>query len=104
MEVIQPPHQALEIADAVAVRIHVGTDGETIDDRVLVPEIVDHFVPLIIVPRRSAAPLAPYLGRIDESRLKIKTWVAMMIGTRNVISKLSGSRSIAAMDAGSARP
>jgi len=41
-EVIEPPAQAGKIADAVAVRVHVGRDGEAIDDRVLVPEIVDH--------------------------------------------------------------
>ena len=42
LQVIEPSHQALEIADAVAVRIHESADGQAIDDRVLVPEVVDH--------------------------------------------------------------
>jgi hypothetical protein len=42
MQIVQPAHEALEVADAVAVRIHIGADGQAIDDRVLVPKIVDH--------------------------------------------------------------
>ena len=42
VQVVEPPHQALEIADAVAVGVHVGADGQAIDDGVLVPEVVDH--------------------------------------------------------------
>jgi hypothetical protein len=52
MQVIQAPHQALEIADAVAVGVHIGADGEAIDDRVLVPEIVDH----ALLAHRSVCP------------------------------------------------
>ena len=44
MQIVEPAHQALEVADAVAVGIHESADGEAIDDRVLVPEIVDHAV------------------------------------------------------------
>ena len=42
VQVIEPPHQPLEIADAVGIGIHIGADGQTINDCVLVPEIVDH--------------------------------------------------------------
>ena len=42
MQIVETTHQALEIADAVAVGIHVGADGQAIDHAVLVPEIVDH--------------------------------------------------------------
>jgi hypothetical protein len=42
VQVVETAHQAGEIADAVAVGIHVGSDGEAVDHRVLVPEIVDH--------------------------------------------------------------
>src|SRR4029079_18270876 len=42
VEIIQTPHQALEIADAVAVGIHVGADGQAVDNGVLVPEVLDH--------------------------------------------------------------
>ena len=42
VQIIQPPQQALEIADAVAVGIHIGADGEAIEHAVLVPEVVDH--------------------------------------------------------------
>ena len=42
VQIIEPAHQALEVADAVAVGVHVGADGQAIDDTVLVPEVVDH--------------------------------------------------------------
>src|SRR5690242_16722464 len=42
LQIIKPPHEARKITYPVAIGIHVGADGETIDDRVLVPEIVDH--------------------------------------------------------------
>ena len=42
VQIVEPPHQSLEIADAVAVGIHIGADGQAIDNGVLVPEIVDH--------------------------------------------------------------
>src|SRR5262245_38886778 len=42
MQVVQPAHQSLEVADAVAVGIHVGSNGQAVDHRVLVPEVVDH--------------------------------------------------------------
>ena len=42
VQIIEPPQQALEIADAVAIGIHIGADGKAIDHAVLVPEVVDH--------------------------------------------------------------
>ncbi len=42
VQIIQPPQQAFEIADPVAIGIHIGADGKAIDDAVLVPEIVNH--------------------------------------------------------------
>jgi hypothetical protein len=42
VQIIQPPQQALEIADAVAVGVHIGANGKTIENSVLVPEVVDH--------------------------------------------------------------
>ena len=44
LEIIQPAHQALKVADSIAIRIHVGGDRQTVDDRVLVPKIIDHEV------------------------------------------------------------
>jgi hypothetical protein len=41
-QIVEPPVQALEIADAVAVRIHVRLDVEAVNDAVLVPEILEH--------------------------------------------------------------
>src|SRR5258705_7014055 len=42
VQIIQAPQQTLEIANAVAVSIHIGADGEAIDHAVLVPEVIDH--------------------------------------------------------------
>ena len=42
VQIIEPAHESLEVADAVAVGVHIGADGKAIDDRVLVPEVVDH--------------------------------------------------------------
>ena len=42
VKIIEPAQQALEIADAVAVGVHIGADRQAIDDTVLVPEVGDH--------------------------------------------------------------
>ena len=42
VQVVEPALQALEIADAVSIRIHEGADGQAINHAVLVPEVVDH--------------------------------------------------------------
>ena len=41
-QVVEAAHQPLEVADAVAVGVHEGADGQAVDDGVLVPEVVDH--------------------------------------------------------------
>ena len=42
LQVVEPAQQPLEIADAVAVGVHEVPDRQAVDDRVLVPEVVDH--------------------------------------------------------------
>src|SRR2546427_11260296 len=42
MQVVETAHQALEVTNAVAVGIHVGSNRQAIDHRVLVPKVVDH--------------------------------------------------------------
>ena len=44
LQIIEPAGQPGKITDAVAVGIHEGLDGQAVDDRVLVPEVVDHRV------------------------------------------------------------
>src|SRR6185312_16165365 len=39
---VEPVHEPGEVADAIAVRVHVGSHGQAVDDGVLVPEVVDH--------------------------------------------------------------
>ncbi len=41
LEVVEAPHQAFEVADAVAIGVLILLDVEAVDDRVLVPEVVD---------------------------------------------------------------
>src|SRR5262249_10330306 len=42
MQIVKAPHQALEIADAIAVRVHIGRNREAVDDSVLIPKVLDH--------------------------------------------------------------
>src|ERR1700722_13185115 len=42
LEIIQTSHQTLEVPNTVTVCIHIGGDRQTVDDGVLVPEIIDH--------------------------------------------------------------
>ena len=59
-QVIEPPRQAFEVADAVAIAVHVGGDVEAVDDRVLEPVVVDrHAQPDQLVRRR----IRPSSGR-----------------------------------------
>jgi hypothetical protein len=57
VQIIEAAHQPLKVADAVAVGIHIGADGEAIDDGVLVPEVVDHAEVLdarrIVIPAKA---------------------------------------------------
>src|SRR6185437_12426501 len=55
LQIVQPPHQTLEIADAVAVGVHIGADGEAIYYAVLVPEIIDHAEAAFLVRTRFKA-------------------------------------------------
>ena len=41
LQVVQPPHQALEIAYAIAIRVLVLLDVEAVDDGVLVPKVIE---------------------------------------------------------------
>jgi hypothetical protein len=42
VQIIQTTHQTLEVADPVAVGVHVSSHRQTIDHRVLVPKVTDH--------------------------------------------------------------
>src|ERR1022692_1946577 len=41
-KIVEPTHEPGEISHSIPVGIHVSGHGEAIDDRILVPEIVDH--------------------------------------------------------------
>src|SRR5947207_7527870 len=45
VQIVEPPKQTFEVADTVAIGIHVGADRQTIEDAVLEPEVVDHAEP-----------------------------------------------------------
>src|SRR5207253_3883695 len=42
MQIIEAAHQSSEITGPIAISVHVSTDRQAVDDRVLVPKIVDH--------------------------------------------------------------
>ncbi len=42
MQVVETAHQTLEVADAVGVGIHVGSNRQAIDHCILVPKVIDH--------------------------------------------------------------
>ena len=50
LQIIQPAQQPLEITDAVAIGVHIGADGETIENAVLVPKVVDHAEAALVGP------------------------------------------------------
>jgi hypothetical protein len=52
LQIIEPPQQALEVANAVAIGVHIGADGKAVEYAVLVPEVVDHALPAILVVDR----------------------------------------------------
>ena len=63
VQVVEPAHQAREVADAVAVGIHVGADRQAVDDRVLVPEVIDHRLGLTDVSEPSLpSPATGYMS------------------------------------------
>jgi hypothetical protein len=41
-QVVEAPHQPLEVPHPIAVGVHEGADVEAVKDGVLVPEVVDH--------------------------------------------------------------
>ncbi len=42
LQVVQPVHETAKVTNAITICIHICVDREAIDDRILVPEIVDH--------------------------------------------------------------
>src|SRR5262245_41749894 len=72
-EVFEPAVETLEISGAIAVRVHVLLDVETVQDRVLVPEVVNgHVIDLICklwTARRGVSiPTASVLVRRSQGR------------------------------------
>src|SRR6185312_10142542 len=47
LQVIQAIHDTAKVTDSVTICIHVCGDREAIDDRVLIPKIIDHSVDLL---------------------------------------------------------
>ena len=54
LEVLEPPNEPLEVADAVAARVEERLHLEAIDHRVLVPAVFDHRAPRTAGSTRSA--------------------------------------------------
>ena len=54
LEVLEPPNEPLEVADAVAVRVEERLHLEAIDHRILVPAVLDHRAPRTAGSTRSA--------------------------------------------------
>jgi hypothetical protein len=52
-QIVKQPHQPLEIADAVAGRVHEGAHGQTIDDGILVPTVIDHYRVAFLIIRNA---------------------------------------------------
>src|SRR3569833_2976688 len=63
VQIIEPAQEALEVADAVAVGVHIGADRQAIDHAVLVPEIVEHARAASVVPPRSGGCVISTWGR-----------------------------------------
>jgi hypothetical protein len=42
VKIVEATQQPFEIADAIAARVHIGTDGQAVKNTVLVPEIIEH--------------------------------------------------------------
>jgi hypothetical protein len=45
VQIVEPSQQSLEIADTIAVGVHIAADRQTIEDAILEPEVVDHAEP-----------------------------------------------------------
>src|SRR5262245_26552851 len=48
-DVIEFPRQTLEVTNSVAIGVHVGSNVDTVNDGILVPEVVDHGFRLVVV-------------------------------------------------------
>ncbi len=65
-EIVEPAHQPLEVADAVAARVDEPLDVDAVDDGVLVPEVLDQHraqgaggrAQVVVVARTPSAPRA----------------------------------------------
>ena len=64
VEIVQASRQTAEVANAIAIGIHVGADRQAIDDGVLVPKVTDHDGPGLLRRRRSDND--PFIRPQDE--------------------------------------
>ena len=58
LQVVQAALQAFEVADTVAIGVHVGRDRKAIEHAVFVPEVVDHIAAALLGPPRPRRLLA----------------------------------------------
>jgi hypothetical protein len=82
-EIVEPAHQALEIADAVGVRIHVSGDRQTVKNRIFVPKVFDHPPRTVVVEMLKGVKAGAFKefrcgwGGQTSSHLGVnKTWMA----------------------------
>jgi hypothetical protein len=73
VQIIQPPQQSLEVADAVAIGVHIGADGKAIDNAVLVTEVVNHRAVLIGPPGRLSGRMISDEGATGSSKLGLQS-------------------------------
>ncbi len=93
VQIIEPPQQALEVADAVAVGIHIGADGQAIDYAVLVPEVVDHAGAASMVPPSCGGCVISARGR-RGSHFMLAVAPANAGTHTEVVYRLAAGRSI----------
>src|SRR6185312_2227489 len=104
LKIIETAHQAFEIADAVAVGVHVRADGEAVNDGVLVPQVVDHKVGVALV----SSTMTPSCGR-NASSLTVgassrSIWVDRMMRPWTRREPSSRSNGVAAKFKATSRP
>src|SRR5258708_39340331 len=86
VQVIQPPQQAFEVADAVTVGVHIGADGKTVEHGIFVPEVVDH-------PRQPLPLRLDVSGEVISgegavgSRAKQQLWLLILRSLRQQASR-----------------
>src|ERR1700730_18190620 len=81
MQIIEAAHQPGEIADAVAIGIHITADREAVDHRVLVPQVVDH----------SALPRTGAPSRANAAAFCSSLWVPAAAGELNKLGQRSAT-------------